>query len=204
MLPRFLPDDWKGAFVLLVMVFVLSVLPRQHRRGADRRRDGAPAVPRQGAHRLPRGHRRRVERRRLGQRGGRHHHHHDVDRRRRAPAMCSTPTSRRPWRWSCAAFRRRCSSSATRRSSRMRTADIARRLGARRHRRLDPRRGDRDQRGGQRRFRRAVGPLPVHRRRGLGGDPRRPRRCAGRTGSCCPSAFKGTHLPARRWCCAPR
>src|SRR5687768_3174991 len=23
-LPRFLPDDWKGAFVLLVMVFVLS------------------------------------------------------------------------------------------------------------------------------------------------------------------------------------
>jgi hypothetical protein len=24
MLPRFLPDDWKGAFVLLVMIFVLS------------------------------------------------------------------------------------------------------------------------------------------------------------------------------------
>ncbi|MFO1297245.1 MAG: hypothetical protein U1F25_12775 [Rubrivivax sp.] len=24
MLPRFLPDDWKGAFVLLALVFVLS------------------------------------------------------------------------------------------------------------------------------------------------------------------------------------
>ena len=24
MLPRFLPDDWKGAFVLLVLIFVLS------------------------------------------------------------------------------------------------------------------------------------------------------------------------------------
>ena len=55
------------------------VLSRQHRRGADRRGDGAYAVPRQGARRLSRRHRRRVERRRLGQRGRRHHDHHDVD-----------------------------------------------------------------------------------------------------------------------------
>ena len=27
-LPRFLPDDWKGAFVLLVMIFVLSKIGR--------------------------------------------------------------------------------------------------------------------------------------------------------------------------------
>ena len=57
-------------------------LPRQHRRGADRRGDGARGVQGPGAHRLSRRHRRRVQRRRLGQRGGRHHHHHDVDRRR--------------------------------------------------------------------------------------------------------------------------
>ena len=57
-------------------------LPRQHRRGADRRHHGAAGVQGQGAHRLPRRHRRRLQRRRLGQRGRRHHHHHDVDRRR--------------------------------------------------------------------------------------------------------------------------
>ena len=37
-LPDFLPDDWRGCFVLLVMVFVSVEFPRQHRRGADRRR----------------------------------------------------------------------------------------------------------------------------------------------------------------------
>ena len=59
-------------------------LPRQHRRGDDRRRDGAHRVPRQGAHRLSRGDRRGVERRRRRQRGRRHDHDDDVDRRRRA------------------------------------------------------------------------------------------------------------------------
>src|SRR5882724_5620244 len=55
------------------------VVPRQHRGRPDRRGDGAYAVPRQGPHRLSRGHRRRVERGRLRQRSGRHHHHHGVD-----------------------------------------------------------------------------------------------------------------------------
>ena len=59
-----LPDDWKGCFILLVMVFVLSSFPRQHRGGADRRRDGAHGLPRQGSHRLSGGDRRRLERRR--------------------------------------------------------------------------------------------------------------------------------------------
>ena len=62
------------------------VVPRQHRRRADRRHHRARGIPRQGAHRLPRGHRRRLERRRLGQRRRRHHHHDDVDRRRASAA----------------------------------------------------------------------------------------------------------------------
>ena len=37
------PTTGRARFVLLVMVFVLSSLPRQHRGGADRRRDGAHA-----------------------------------------------------------------------------------------------------------------------------------------------------------------
>ena len=35
-------------------------------------------------------------------------------------------------------------------------------------------------------------PFPGDRRGGLGRDPRRARRCASRTGGCCPSAFKGS------------
>ncbi len=67
-------------------------LSRQHRRGADRRRDGCRRVPPQGSYRLPCRDRRRFQRRRLGQRGRRHHHHHDVARRRepdqRARCVC--------------------------------------------------------------------------------------------------------------------
>ena len=83
-MPRFLPDDWKGAFLLLVIVAVLSsfldniaaaliggTMARQVFRGKVH--IGYLA-----------GHRRRLQCRRLGQRGRRHHHHHDVDRRRRA------------------------------------------------------------------------------------------------------------------------
>ena len=62
-LPRFLPDDWKGGFVLLVMVWFISSF-RQHRRGADRRRHGPPVVPGQGPSRLSGSHRRSVQRRR--------------------------------------------------------------------------------------------------------------------------------------------
>ena len=66
-------------------------LPRQHRGRADRRHDGAPRVPGQGAHRLPRGDRGGLERRRLRQRGRRHHDHDDVDRRHQPAVGRSTP-----------------------------------------------------------------------------------------------------------------
>ena len=55
------------------------VLPRQHRSGTDRRRDGASAVSRQGAHRVSRRHRRGIECRWRRQRHRRYHDHHDVD-----------------------------------------------------------------------------------------------------------------------------
>src|SRR5947207_14223901 len=44
------------------------LVPRQYRRGADRRGDGAHAVPREGSYWLSRRDRRGVERRRLRQR----------------------------------------------------------------------------------------------------------------------------------------
>ena len=44
-LPRFLPDDWKGGFVLLLHGVRAVELSRQHRRGDDRRRRGAHGVP---------------------------------------------------------------------------------------------------------------------------------------------------------------
>ena len=75
------------------------VVPRQHRRGADRRHDRRRRVPRQGAHRLSRRHRRRVERRRLGQRRRRHDDDDDVDRRRLAAYRCSRRTSPRRSHW---------------------------------------------------------------------------------------------------------
>ena len=81
-LPRFLPDDWKGAFVLLVMVFVLSSFLDNIAAALIGGTIAATVFRAQGAHRLPGRHRRRVQRRRRGQRGRRHHHHHDVDRRR--------------------------------------------------------------------------------------------------------------------------
>ena len=42
-LPRFLPDDWKGGFVLLAHRVRAVELPRQHRRRDDRRRHRAHA-----------------------------------------------------------------------------------------------------------------------------------------------------------------
>ncbi len=109
-MPAFLPDDWKGGFVLLVIVFVLSSVPRQHRRRADRRHDGAARLSRQGAHRLSRRHRRGLQCRRLRQRGRRHHDHDDVDRRRQpAERARSLRRSDRRASWS-SAFRRPCSS----------------------------------------------------------------------------------------------
>src|SRR5215217_5152582 len=39
-MPAFLPDDWKGGLVLLMIVFVLSGLSRQHRGGVNWRDNG--------------------------------------------------------------------------------------------------------------------------------------------------------------------
>ncbi len=83
--PRIARDDLRAV-----------VVPRQYRRRAHRRHHRARRVPRQGAHRLSRGHRRRVERGWLGQRGRRHDDHHDVDRRG-APAASHRSLHRR-WR----------------------------------------------------------------------------------------------------------
>ncbi len=82
-LPRLLPDDWKGCFALLVIVFVLSSFLDNI---------AAALIGGAMAHTLFKkvhigylaAHRRRVERRRRRQRGRRHHHDHDVDRRRRS------------------------------------------------------------------------------------------------------------------------
>ena len=53
-MPAFLPDGWKGG-VRAARHRVRAVeLPRQHRGRADRRHDGAPRLPRQSPHRLPR------------------------------------------------------------------------------------------------------------------------------------------------------
>ena len=98
-LPRFLPDDWKGGFVLLVMVFVLSSFLDNIAAaliGGTIARDG---VPPQGPYRLPRRDRRGFQCGRLRQRGGRHDDHHDVDRRRESGWTCCTPTSPRPPPW---------------------------------------------------------------------------------------------------------
>jgi hypothetical protein len=81
-MPAILPDDWKGGFMLLVIVAVISSFLDNIACRADRRRDGARGLQGQGAHRLSGRHRRRLQRRRLGQRGRRHDDHHDVDRRR--------------------------------------------------------------------------------------------------------------------------
>ncbi len=77
-LPRFLPDDWKGGFVLLAIVFVLSAFLDNIAAAMIGGGAGAHAL-RQGAHRVPGGDRRGVERRRFRERGRRHHDHDDVD-----------------------------------------------------------------------------------------------------------------------------
>ena len=115
-LPRWLPDDWKGCFVLLVLVFVLSSFL-----------DNIAAAMIGGAiaHTVFKGKvhigfsgrdRGRLQRRRRGQRGRRHHDDDDVDRRHRPAGGARGLHRLGAWRWCCSAFRPRCSSSASRRS----------------------------------------------------------------------------------------
>ena len=94
-LPKFLPHDWKGGFVLLVMVWVLSSFLDNI---AGALIGGAMAhqlFRAQSAHRLSGRDRRCLERRRRLERGGRYHHHDDVDRRRLAGASSSRRSSPR-------------------------------------------------------------------------------------------------------------
>ncbi len=83
-LPRYLPTSWQGAFVLLVLVFVLSSFLDNI---------AAALIGGAMAHTLFNkkvhigyiaAHRRGLERRRFGERRRRHHHDHDVDPRRAA------------------------------------------------------------------------------------------------------------------------
>ena len=164
-LPRFLPDDWKGGFVLLVMVFVLSSFLDNIAAAMIGGTMARAGVPRQGAHRLPRGDRRRLQRRRLGQRGRRHHHHDDVDRRRRARSSVLDA-------YVAAARRARRVRHPGRAAAAALLADHQGR--AREHRastgrawsssRVDPGRGDRRQRGRQLRCPELLDRVSVHRR----------------------------------------
>ena len=150
-------------------------------------------LPRQGPHRLSRRDRRRLQRRRRRQRHRRHDDDDDVDRRRRAARRCSRPSSAPASRCSSSASRGVASSSATRRSRRTPTRDVAIDWPRVAHRRLHPDRRDRRQRRRSTRASTTVRrPFPVPRRRGLGGDPARPRRCARPTGRCCRARFKGS------------
>ena len=134
-LPHFLPDDWKGGFVLLVMVFVLSSFLDNIAAALIGGTMAHTVFQAQGAHRLPGGHRRRVQRRRLRQRGRRHDDDHDVDRRRQPARRCSMPTSRPASRWSSSAFSPPMQQHAYSPIQSDATPRRARRLGARRHRR---------------------------------------------------------------------
>ena len=58
-LPHLLPDDWKGGFVLLVLVFVLSSFLDNIAAAMIGGTMAGGAVPAARAHRLPGGHRRR-------------------------------------------------------------------------------------------------------------------------------------------------
>jgi hypothetical protein len=123
-LPRLLPNDWKGAFVLLVMIFVLSSFLDNHRSGAHRRHDRGGGVPRQGAHRLSRGDRRGSNAGGSGSVVG------DTTTTMMwiagvSPLSVLEATSLRSSRSSCSAFRRRCSSSAIRPSSAIPRASCA-------------------------------------------------------------------------------
>ena len=111
-LPRFLPDDWKGGFVLLVMVFVLSSFLDNIAAALIGGTMARRGVPQEGAHRLSRGDRGRLQRRRRRQRGRRYHHHHDVDRRRQPARGARRLRRRASWRWWSAASSPRASSSA--------------------------------------------------------------------------------------------
>ena len=121
-LPRFLPHDWKGAFILLVMVFVLSSFLDNI---------AAALIGGAMAHTLFRA---KVHVGYLAaivaasNAGGSGSVVGDTTTtmmwiaRRESRARCSTPMSRRRWRWWCAGFRRRCSSTSIRRSSSTSTA----------------------------------------------------------------------------------
>ena len=83
-MPAFLPDDWKGGFALLVIVFVLSSFLDNIAAALIGGTMARHVFRGKSAYRLSRRHRRGVECRRLRQRGRRHHDHHDVDRRRQS------------------------------------------------------------------------------------------------------------------------
>ena len=193
-LPRFLPDGWKGGFALLVIVFVLSSFLDNI---AAALIGGAMAhsLFQQSAPRLSRGNRCRRQRRRRRKRRRRYDDHDDVDRGRRAigrvSRLCGSDRGVPGVRPSCGAAAARI-----RANPKGFGASPENRLGACRHRRRDADGGHRGERGGQRDIYRTVGPLPVHRRRGLDGPPPLHSAAPTRLGSC-----SRRPLAARRFSC---
>ena len=83
-MPRFLPDDWRGGFALLLIVAVISSFLDNIAAALI----GGTMAQQVFLDRC------RRQRWRVGQRGGRHHHHHDVDRWRE-PVECARGLYRR-------------------------------------------------------------------------------------------------------------
>ena len=169
-MPRFLPDDWKGCFALLAIVFVLSSFLDNI---------AAALIGGAMAHHVFRG---KVHIGYLaaivaasnaggsGQRGRRHHHHDDVDRRGQ-PARGDGSLSR--------GHRRACDLrySGVAPAAALLADPQARPSGLRidwtrvGDRGPHPDRGDRRQRDHQHRVFRHFRSVSVHRRCGVGGDP---------------------------------
>ena len=202
-LPHYLPDDWKGGFVLLVIVFVLSsfldniaaaLIGGTMAAGVFRKKVHIGYLAAIVA---------ALERRRRGQRGRRHHDHHDVDRRRE-PARGARCLCRRGRGAGRVRHPRRDPAAALRADHQGRDGRAPRRLDA-----ASPSSpsilvaaiganvvANLQLPGGAR-------PFPGHRRRGLGGHPRSPRRCASPTGGCCPRRSRA-RSSCWRWSPAPR
>ncbi len=177
-------------------------LPRQHRRGADRRHGGGQRVQAQGAYRLPCRHRRRFERRwrRLG--GRRHDDDHDVAGRRqsarRGRGLCRGRRGAGGVRHPGGAAAAQAHGDQPRFPG-----GAPHRLGAGRHRGLHPRLRHHHQCHGEPEVRLCRRALSLPRRRRSGSRCWWRCRCASRNGAWC-RALSRARCSCFRWSPAPR